>query len=67
MSPENAKEVQRKGGLAVSRDRAHMAEIGRKGGTKLSKDRAHMAKIGKLGGTKSRQKAEQEAACQVVE
>jgi len=32
MDPAKAKAIQRKGGQAVSRDRAHMAEIGRKGG-----------------------------------
>lgn len=31
-SQEEAKEAGRKGGLAVSRDRAYMAEIGRRGG-----------------------------------
>lgn len=30
--PKVALKVQRKGGLAVSRDREHMAKIGRKGG-----------------------------------
>jgi uncharacterized protein len=46
------KEAARKGGLAVSRDREHMAEIGRKGGEKVSQDREHMARIGKKGGEK---------------
>src|SRR5947209_4051415 len=40
----------RKGGEAVSRDRAHMAQIGRKGGETVSGDRAHMAQIGSKGG-----------------
>jgi general stress protein YciG len=40
----------RKGGEAVSRDRAHMAEIGRKGGAVVSQDREHMASIGRVGG-----------------
>jgi len=31
-TPEEAREAGRKGGLAVSRDREHMAEIGRRGG-----------------------------------
>jgi general stress protein YciG len=31
-TPEEARAAGRKGGEAVSRDRAHMAEIGRKGG-----------------------------------
>ena len=32
-TPEEAREAGRKGGTAVSRDRAHMASIGRKGGS----------------------------------
>lgn len=46
------REAARKGGLAVSRDRAHMAQIGRKGGEKVSQDREHMSRIGKKGGEK---------------
>jgi len=30
-TPEEAREAGKKGGYAISRDRAHMAEIGRKG------------------------------------
>lgn len=33
MSKEQAREIQRKGGKTISRDRAHMANIGRKGGS----------------------------------
>ena len=51
-SSDSRKEAARKGGLAVSRDRRHMAEIGRKGGEKVSQDREHMARIGKKGGEK---------------
>src|ERR1700742_2858985 len=54
MDPETRKEVARKGGLAVSRNRSHMAEIGRKGGQAVSKNREHMAKIGRKGGAASR-------------
>ncbi len=54
MDPETRREVARKGGLAVSRNRSHMAEIGKKGGQSISRDRAHMAKIGKKGGETSR-------------
>lgn len=54
MAPEVRKEVARKGGLAVSRNRQHMAEIGRKGGQSVSKNRAHMAAIGRKGGEASR-------------
>lgn len=43
-------EAARKGGQAVSRDRAHMAEIGRKGGQAVSRNREHMARIGRKGG-----------------
>jgi general stress protein YciG len=45
-------EAARKGGMAVSRNREHMAEIGRKGGEKVSRDRKHMAEIGRKGGQK---------------
>jgi general stress protein YciG len=49
-TPEQAREAGRKGGIAVSRDRDHMAEIGRKGGHAVSNDREHMAEIGRKGG-----------------
>jgi general stress protein YciG len=54
MDPRTRQEVARKGGLAVSRNRQHMAEIGRKGGQAVSKNREHMAKIGRKGGAASR-------------
>jgi general stress protein YciG len=54
MDQATRKEVARKGGLAVSRNREHMAEIGRKGGQSVSKNRDHMAKIGRKGGAASR-------------
>ncbi|MDR3608371.1 MAG: hypothetical protein P4M08_13455 [Oligoflexia bacterium] len=54
MDPQTRKEVARKGGLAVSRNREHMAEIGRKGGQSVSKNREHMAQIGRKGGAASR-------------
>jgi uncharacterized protein len=54
MDPETRQEVARKGGLAVSRNRQHMAEIGRKGGQSVSRNREHMAKIGRKGGAASR-------------
>ena len=47
---EEAREAGKKGGLAVSRDRSHMAEIGRKGGNKVSRNRRYMAEIGRKGG-----------------
>lgn len=40
----------RAGGVAVSKDRSHMAAIGRKGGESVSRDRGHMALIGRKGG-----------------
>src|SRR5689334_6729703 len=43
MDPQTRQEVARKGGLAVSRNKQHMAEIGRKGGQSVSKNREHMA------------------------
>jgi hypothetical protein len=54
MDPKTRQEVARKGGLAVSRNRQHMAEIGRKGGQSVSKNREHMAAIGRKGGEASR-------------
>lgn len=54
MDPQTRKEVARKGGLAVSRNKQHMAEIGRKGGQSVSKNREHMATIGRKGGAASR-------------
>ena len=54
MDQATRKEVARKGGIAVSRNREHMAEIGRKGGQAVSKNREHMAKIGRKGGAASR-------------
>lgn len=54
MDSVTRREVARKGGLAVSSNRAHMVEIGRKGGQSISKNREHMAKIGQKGGTAAR-------------
>ncbi len=54
MDPATRQEVARKGGLAVSRNRQHMAEIGRKGGQTVSKNKEHMAAIGRKGGEASR-------------
>ena len=50
LDPEKRKEIGRKGGEAVSRNREHMAQIGRKGGVAVSKNREHMAQIGREGG-----------------
>jgi hypothetical protein len=50
MDPALQKEIARKGGAAVSKDREHMASIGRKGGEAVSKDREHMSEIGRKGG-----------------
>jgi general stress protein YciG len=44
------REIARKGGQAVSRNRDHRAEIGRRGGEMVSRDREHMAAIGERGG-----------------
>ncbi|MGK5088346.1 hypothetical protein WDW86_12370 [Bdellovibrionota bacterium FG-2] len=54
MDPDTRKEVARKGGIAVSKNRQHMADIGRKGGQSISRNREHMAKIGRKGGAASR-------------
>lgn len=50
MDEERQREIARKGGEAVSRNRDHMAAIGRKGGESVSRDRDHMASIGRKGG-----------------
>jgi general stress protein YciG len=50
MDQEKQREIARKGGQAVSRDRQHMASIGGKGGEAVSRDREHMAAIGRKGG-----------------
>lgn len=39
-TPEEAREAGRKGGVAVSKDRKHMAEIGRLGGEARSQNRS---------------------------
>ena len=54
MDPQTRQEVARKGGLAVSSNKEHMAEIGRKGGQSVSRNREHMANIGRKGGSASR-------------
>ncbi|OFZ18173.1 MAG: hypothetical protein A2X94_03290 [Bdellovibrionales bacterium GWB1_55_8] len=54
MDEKTRKEVARKGGLAVSRNRQHMSEIGRKGGQSVSRNKEHMANIGRKGGAASR-------------
>jgi uncharacterized protein len=43
MSPERQREIARKGGAAVSQNRAHMAEIGRKGGEASGVSRSNRA------------------------
>ena len=53
MDEKTQKEIARKGGESVSRDRDHMSEIGQKGGEAVSKDREHMAEIGRKGGEAS--------------
>ena len=50
MDSDKQKEIARKGGEAVSRNREHMAAIGRRGGESVSRNREHMAAIGKRGG-----------------
>ncbi|HCM41518.1 MAG: hypothetical protein A2070_10180 [Bdellovibrionales bacterium GWC1_52_8] len=54
MDEGTRREVARKGGLAVSRNREHMSQIGRKGGLSVSKNKEHMANIGRKGGAASR-------------
>lgn len=50
MSREQQREIARKGGMAVSRNKAHMAAIGSRGGEAVSKNRGHMSAIGRKGG-----------------
>ena len=50
MDEKQQREIARKGGQAVSKNREHMAEIGRKGGEAVSGNREHMSEIGQKGG-----------------
>ena len=43
MNREKAAFIQRKGGLAVSKNKKHMARIGKIGGTKTSQDRTFIS------------------------
>ncbi len=60
MTLEVRVEVARKGGIATSRNKAHMSRIGKIGGTKVSQDKAHMSRIGRIGGSKPYRKIEGE-------
>jgi uncharacterized protein len=51
-SAEFYREIGRKGGLTVSKNKEHMASIGKRGGETISRDRTHMAAIGHKGGEK---------------
>lgn len=44
---EQLQAMRRNGGIAVSRNRNHMAKIGRKGGKVISSNRTWMQKIGR--------------------
>ncbi len=50
MDETKQREIARKGGAAVSRNREHMSTIGRKGGEVVSQNREHMSTIGRKGG-----------------
>lgn len=52
-SPETRAQVASIGGLAISKNRAHMSAIGRLGGKAVSANLAHMATIGRKGGLAS--------------
>jgi len=54
MDEKQQREIARKGGEAVSRNRTHMAEIGKKGGDTVSANREHMSMIGQKGGESRR-------------
>jgi general stress protein YciG len=47
---DEARLAGKKGGAAVSTDRAHMVEIGKRGGEAVAADRDHMVQIGRKGG-----------------
>ncbi|HET6398847.1 MAG TPA: KGG domain-containing protein, partial [Candidatus Thermoplasmatota archaeon] len=57
LDPRTRSEIGRKGGEAVSRNRAHMREIGRKGGVAVAqrKGAAFYAQIGQKGGEARRE------------
>ena len=50
MDERQQREIAKKGGEAVSRNREHMAEIGKKGGEAVSANRQHMSEIGQKEG-----------------
>jgi general stress protein YciG len=54
MDERQQREIAKKGGEAVSRNREHMAEIGKKGGEAVSANRQHMSEIGQKGGESRR-------------
>jgi hypothetical protein len=58
MTPERQREIAKKGGAAVSRNRDYMASIGRIGGERVSQNREHMAGIGRRGGQRVSQNRE---------
>jgi general stress protein YciG len=49
-TPDEARRAGARGGVAVSRDRAHMAEIGRRGGKSRGKKQPASADEGPAGG-----------------
>jgi general stress protein YciG len=53
MDEDLQREIARRGGRAVSKNRSHMAAIGRRGGEEISRDRDYMAMIGRRGGQRS--------------
>ena len=54
MDEKQQKEIAKKGGEAVSKNREHMAQIGKKGGEAVSANRQHMSEIGQKGGESRR-------------
>jgi len=54
MDEKQQREIAKKGGEAVSRNREHMAQIGKKGGVAVSANREHMSEIGQKGGESRR-------------
>lgn len=65
MDPETRREVARKGGLAISKDRARMAALGRKGGAAMvaKYGSEHFKKLGAKGGAASRARRIERDGC----
>lgn len=59
MNQEQQRAIARKGGEAVSENRAHMAEIGRKGGEASGHNRRNAANLANQDANKAKQEAQE--------